>query len=92
MQKSQPQVFHSPSADEAPQPLDAQSLNTFRAQQVERGTPVRFIYRGSAVDIVSGQVQDPATPVSHQITYWNFDRATALAVAEITRTKPVFAH
>ena len=92
MQNSQPQVLLLPLADETPQPLDQQSLEFFRDLRVERGTPVRFVHRGRAVDIVSGQVQDPSTPVTHQITYWNFDRETAMAVAEVTRTEPVFTH
>ena len=92
MQKIQPYVLLQPTEEDVPQPLDPQSLEFFRDKRVEQGTPVRFVHRGRAVDIVSGQVQDPATPASHQITYWNFDRETALAVAAVTRTQPVFTH
>ena len=85
----QPYVLLHPAA-QSPQPLSDEQLEVYRNAQVHSGVPVRFLHAGRAVDIVSGQTQDPKTPEHCQIRYWNFDRETAQQIAQATGTQPRF--
>lgn len=89
--QQQPYVLLQPAGDEV-RALDEGELAHFRSMQIQHGVPVRFLHRGAATDIVSGQLQDKALPAHLQIHYWNFSKETAQEIALITGTTPVFAN
>jgi hypothetical protein len=62
--------------------LNSEQIQIFKAQMVDRGTPVRFLYRGQCLDIATGELQAKGINVIHQLHYWNFTAATALAIAK----------
>jgi hypothetical protein len=62
--------------------LSAEQIRHFKLQMVSRGAPVRFLYKGQCLDIVTGELQKKGINVIFQRVYWNFTAATAREVAK----------
>lgn len=73
-------------------PLTEAEIEEIQKEMVPftEGVPVRFLYRGQAVNIETGETTPRGTNVICHIVYWCFTRETALKIARLTGTKPVF--
>jgi hypothetical protein len=60
------------------------------SERVSQGLPVRFMYKGKAMDISTGWLAPKGTNVMYQPVYWNFTRATANKIAKWLGVKAVF--
>ncbi len=66
--------------------LSGEQILRFQFQMVAKGTPVRFLYRGQCLNIVTGDLQAKGINVIHQWHYWNFTAATAREIVEALGT------
>lgn len=66
--------------------LSDEQIQRFKSQMVDRGTPVRFLYRGQCLNIVTGDLQTKGINVIYQWHYWNFTAATAREIAQALGT------
>jgi hypothetical protein len=66
--------------------LNEEQIQRFKSQMVECGTPVRFLYRGQCLNIVTGDLQTKGINVIYQWHYWNFTTATAMEIAKALGT------
>lgn len=71
-------------------PLTPEQVEHFKTKQVEKGRPVRFLHNGRSCAIVTGETLPGGTNVIYQFVYWHFTEETAIDIARITGTKPVF--
>jgi hypothetical protein len=66
-------------------PLTKSELKGIRT--IPDGDPVRFMFEGQSVDIVTGELTPKNVNVIFQKVYWNVDRPTAKRIAKLTGTK-----
>jgi len=66
--------------------LSGEQIQRFKSQMVDSATPVRFLYRGQCLDIVTGDLQAKGINVIYQRHYWNFTAATAREIAKALGT------
>jgi hypothetical protein len=61
--------------------LSPQDIEYFKWRMVPDGTPVRFLYRGQCLNILTGALQKKGINVIFQRHYWNFTKETAKEIA-----------
>ncbi len=71
--------------------LTEEQIARFQATLVNPGVPVRFLYNGGALNIITGHVQPRGINVIYQRVYWNFSRETALEIAKLLDVRAVFS-
>jgi hypothetical protein len=57
--------------------LTPEDVMYFKGLMVSHGIPVRFLYRGQCLNILTGELQKKGINVIFQRHYWNFTRETA---------------
>lgn len=62
----------------------------YTSKLVKNGVPVRFLYKGQALNIVTGQLASKGSNVMYHPVYWSFDRATANELAKELGVTAVF--
>lgn len=70
--------------------LTPAQVKLYKACLVNKGLPVRFLYRGGALDILTGDVTPRGTNVMYQTVYWNFTPETAREIAAVLDVRAVF--
>lgn len=61
-----------------------------KKEVVGQGVPVRFMVKGRALNITTGELTQKFVNVIHQITYWNFTKDTAKKIGEWLGARPVW--
>jgi hypothetical protein len=75
---------------EGPKLTDEQ-VKHFKSLMIPNGQPVRFMYEGCALNIISGQMQKKSINIIYQRCYWNFSHDTSLEIAKVLGVKAVFS-
>ncbi len=70
--------------------LTDEQISSLRKKLTDGCVAVRFQFGGETVNITTGEKTPRGTNIINQQVYWGFDKKTALEVARITGTKPVF--
>lgn len=70
--------------------LTTEQIESLRKKLTDGCVAVRFQFDGETVNITTGVRTPKGTNIKHQQVYWGFDKRTAIEVAKITGTKPVF--
>ena len=82
----------APTSQFGPGPrLTEDQVAHFKAALVKPGIPVRFLHKGGALNIITGNVQPRGINVIYQQFYWNFARETALEIAKLLNVRAVFS-
>jgi len=70
--------------------LTEEQAAELKKEIVKDGHPVRFLYSGEALDIMTGKTAGRGTNVIYHPVYWNFTKDTAKKIAKWLNVKPVF--
>jgi len=70
--------------------LTPEQAAEIKSEVVGKGVPVRFMVKGQALNITSGELSQKNINVIHQITYWHFTKDTAKKIAEWLGAKAVW--
>lgn len=71
--------------------LNQEQIDELRTELVNDGVPVRFLYNGQALDIISGELSPKGSNVMHHPVYWKFTMDTAKKIAGWLGVKAVFS-
>lgn len=71
--------------------LTAERIAHYKSQMVPKGTPVRFLKNGQAMNIVTGELASKGSNVIYHVHYWNFTKETSNAIAAELGVKAVFS-
>ena len=76
--------------NEGPCLTDALKMHYIK-QQVKKGTPCRFMYKGRNLNISTGLLAKNGINVMYQLVYWHFTKATARDIAKHLKCKVIFS-
>lgn len=71
--------------------LTKEQIGEIKDEITPCGRPVRFMFQGRSLNIVTGELCKKGINIMYQIVYWNFEEETSKKIASWLGVKAVFS-